>query len=76
MLINVLVYVQPFQTIFEHGSISPLWWLLIIWYAPALFFLEEGRKAVVRWQDRRRAVKAGTLPSRVEASLVTEGKEL
>jgi magnesium-transporting ATPase (P-type) len=71
VLINTLVYAQPFQTIFEHGPISPLWWLLIIWYAPAIFFLEEGRKAVMRWMDHRRAMSA-----RVEVSLVTEGNEL
>jgi magnesium-transporting ATPase (P-type) len=76
LLINILVYVSPFQTLFEHGPIAPLWWFLIIWYAPALFLLEEGRKAVIRWLDRQRALKVSTPPSKVEASLVTEGKEL
>ncbi len=60
LLINTLVYVQPFQTVFEHGPISPLWWFFIIWYAPVLFLLEEGRKAVVRWRDRRHPARAAT----------------
>ena len=73
VLINTLVYVQPFQTIFEHGPLPPQWWLFIIWYAPALFFMEEGRKAVVRWRDRRSAT--GTAHSTAPVHAV-EGENL
>jgi magnesium-transporting ATPase (P-type) len=59
VLINILVYVQPFQALFEEGAISPLWWLFIIWYAPAMFFMEEGRKFIVRRRDSRRGALAG-----------------
>jgi Ca2+-transporting ATPase len=71
-LINILVYVQPFQTVFEEGPISPLWWLFIIWYAPVLFLLEEGRKAVVRWQDRRRPAPAVAISAASESVHATE----
>jgi magnesium-transporting ATPase (P-type) len=59
VLINILIYVQPFQTLFEHGSVSPLWWFFVIWYAPAMFFMEEGRKTIVRRRDRRQAALTG-----------------
>jgi P-type Ca2+ transporter type 2C len=58
ILINILVYLPPFQMIFEEGPIPPGWWLLIVWYAPILFILEEGRKAFVRWLDGRRGASA------------------
>jgi hypothetical protein len=71
-LINIVVYVQPFQTVFEEGPISPLWWAFIIWYAPVLFLLEEGRKAIVRWQDRRRPVPAVAISAASESVHATE----
>jgi hypothetical protein len=63
ILINILIYVPPFQALFEEGPVPPVWWLLLIWYAPALFLLEEGRKAIVRWQDSPRR-KSGAVSSR------------
>ncbi len=66
ILINVLVYVQPFQSVFELGNLNPLWWLFIIGYAPILFLLEEGRKAIVRRQQRRGIVRSGQLVEEVK----------
>jgi P-type Ca2+ transporter type 2C len=52
-LITVLIYVQPFQTIFEHGPLPLPYWAFIAAYAPLMFLAEEARKAVVRWRDTR-----------------------
>jgi P-type Ca2+ transporter type 2C len=52
-LITVLIYVQPFQTIFEHGPLPLPYWAFIALYAPLMFLVEEARKAVVRWWDTR-----------------------
>jgi magnesium-transporting ATPase (P-type) len=52
-LISLLIYVQPFQAIFEHGPLPWQYWLFILFYAPLLFFAEEGRKAIIRWRGGR-----------------------
>jgi magnesium-transporting ATPase (P-type) len=64
ILINILVY-SPLDSVFELKAISPLWWFFIIWYAPVLFLLEEGRKFIVRRRDRRRVAPAGHAPDPV-----------
>ena len=53
-LINTLIYVQPFQTIFEHGPLPPRYWAFLFAYAPIMFLAEEARKAVMRKIEARR----------------------
>jgi len=73
LLINILVYVQPFQSVFELGPV-PFFaaWSFIIWYSPTLFILEEGRKFIVRRMDRRRPTATAVRPAPSELAHITE----
>ncbi|MFN8485044.1 MAG: cation-transporting P-type ATPase [Anaerolineae bacterium] len=51
----VLMVVPFFQRIFELGPLPWQYWLLIIFWAPIVFLAEEGRKAIMRWWERRLA---------------------
>ncbi|MGE5553365.1 MAG: cation-translocating P-type ATPase [Betaproteobacteria bacterium] len=53
-IINLLVYVQPFQGIFEHGPLPLPYWGVLALYAPAMFLAEEGRKAIERRCENRK----------------------
>jgi Ca2+-transporting ATPase len=55
-LISILIYVQPFQTIFEEGPLPPHYWAFLFLYAPVMFLAEEARKAVMRRIEARRFV--------------------
>jgi magnesium-transporting ATPase (P-type) len=54
-LISLLIYVQPFQAILEHGPLPLPYWGFLFLYAPVMFLAEEGRKAVMRGIKARRA---------------------
>jgi P-type Ca2+ transporter type 2C len=54
-LISVLIYMMPFQAMFEHGPLPLKYWGFLFLYAPVMFFAEEGRKAIMRRRERRRA---------------------
>jgi magnesium-transporting ATPase (P-type) len=43
-----LVYVPGLNTVFHQAPIPAWWWLVLIVWAPVVFFAEEARKAVVR----------------------------
>ncbi len=58
-LITTLIYVPPFQAMFEHGPLPIRYWALLFLYAPVMFLAEEGRKAVMRRLERRRAARRG-----------------
>ncbi len=53
-LISSLIYIQPFQTIFEHGPLPLPYWLFLFAYAPIMFLAEEARKGVMRKIEARR----------------------
>jgi Ca2+-transporting ATPase len=55
-LISILIYVQPFQAIFEEGPLPLLYWAFLFFYAPIMFLAEEARKAVMRRIEARRFV--------------------
>jgi hypothetical protein len=58
--ISILIHVQPFQTIFEHGPLPLPYWGFLFLYAPVMFLAEEARKAVMRKiEARRSASQAG-----------------
>jgi Ca2+-transporting ATPase len=54
-LISILIYTQPFQTIFEHGPLPLQFWGFLFLYAPVMFLAEEARKAVMRRIEARRS---------------------
>jgi magnesium-transporting ATPase (P-type) len=63
-LIGILVYVQPFQMIFEEGPLPLPYWGFLFLYPPVMFLAEEARKAVMRWIEARRPVKRPRLAGR------------
>ena len=42
--INILIYVQPFQRVFEHGPLGLYNWLVLIALIPTLLIADEIRK--------------------------------
>ncbi len=56
-LIALMIYAPPFQALFEEGPLPLKYWGILFLYPPIMFLAEEGRKAVVRALDRRRAAR-------------------
>ena len=52
--IFVLIYVQPFQRIFEHGPLGVIDWIFLFSLAPTLLIADEIRKYFIRRSFRRR----------------------
>jgi magnesium-transporting ATPase (P-type) len=55
IMINVLIYLQPFQRVFEHGPLGLIDWVFLLSLIPLLFVADEIRKYIVR-RMRPRAV--------------------
>lgn len=47
-MINILIYVQPFQSIFQHGPLALTDWLFLLCLIPLLFVADEIRKFILR----------------------------
>ncbi len=58
-LVNVLIYVRPFQKIFELAPLPFRFWAFLFVFPPIMFFAEEGRKALVRRWMRRKDLTGG-----------------
>jgi len=56
-LISILIYAQPFQTIFEHGPLPLQYWGFLFLYAPVMFLAEEARKGIMRRIEARRTAR-------------------
>jgi magnesium-transporting ATPase (P-type) len=56
-IIGILIYLPPFQTIFEHGPLPLRFWPFLLLYAPVMFLAEEGRKALVRRFEAKRLTR-------------------
>jgi magnesium-transporting ATPase (P-type) len=65
VMINTLIYVQPFQTIFEHGPLPLRYWLFLLMYPPIMFLAEEARKAIMRRIEARRPTRQPKLAARL-----------
>lgn len=61
-LISILIYVPPFQSIFEHGPLPLKYWAFLAIYPPAMFLAEEGRKMFLRRRDRKGGERIAPLP--------------
>ncbi|NTU71510.1 MAG: cation-transporting P-type ATPase [Coriobacteriia bacterium] len=48
IIINILIYVEPFQSIFEHGPLGVIDWVILLAMVPLLFVADEIRKFFVR----------------------------
>lgn len=55
VMIFILVYVQPFQSIFHHGPLGARDWVLLFSFVPLLLIADEIRKFIVRrWGARKK----------------------
>jgi len=61
-IISILIYVQPFQTLFEHGPLPLKYWAFLLIYPPVMFLAEEGRKMFLRRRDKTRGERMVPLP--------------
>ncbi|HLF27697.1 MAG TPA: cation-transporting P-type ATPase [Anaerolineae bacterium] len=48
VIIALLIYVLPLAGLFEHAPLPPVYWLGLMFYAPALYLLEWSRKRVAQ----------------------------
>jgi len=53
-IVCLLIYVPPFQGIFELGALPLEFWGMLFCYPPVMFLAEEGRKAYLRKKLLRR----------------------
>jgi hypothetical protein len=53
ILIALLVYMPFFQNIVGTAVFPAYNWLFLLAWAPALLVVDEARKALLRWRDRR-----------------------
>jgi Ca2+-transporting ATPase len=53
--ITVLIYVQPFQRIFQHAPLGVMDWVLLVALIPTLLIADELRKWYLRRRDARQA---------------------
>jgi magnesium-transporting ATPase (P-type) len=60
IVFSILVYVQPFQSIFHHAPLDVVDWLFLLCLVPALFLSDELRKWVVRRYFPLKAVEEET----------------
>jgi magnesium-transporting ATPase (P-type) len=48
IMINIFIYVEPFQSVFEHGPLDLVDWAILLALTPLLFVADEIRKFIVR----------------------------
>jgi magnesium-transporting ATPase (P-type) len=61
LLVNILIYVRPVREIFELAPLPISFWALLSVFPPIMFFAEEGRKAFMRWRERRKVIGGGAV---------------
>jgi magnesium-transporting ATPase (P-type) len=60
-LFAVMIYLPPFQSLFEEHPFPLSYWAILFLYPPVMFLAEEGRKAIMRRLERSRASKRSQL---------------
>jgi Ca2+-transporting ATPase len=60
-LFAVMIYLPPFQSLFEEHPFPLSYWGILFLYPPVMFLAEEGRKAIVRRLERNRAARRSQL---------------
>jgi magnesium-transporting ATPase (P-type) len=58
IIINILIYVQPFQRVFQHGPLGLLDWAFLLSLIPLLFVADEIRKYILRRRSPQATVPA------------------
>jgi Ca2+-transporting ATPase len=61
ILVSILIYVPPFQEIFELAPLPLQFWAFIFVYPSIMLLAEEGRKAFMRRWERRKGLTGGAL---------------
>ena len=52
-LLGILIYIPFMQPIFNTAPIGLREWAYLFMWTPVIFFLDELRKAILRWRERR-----------------------
>ena len=52
VIVSILMYVPPFQSLFELGPLPLKYWLFLTMYPVVMFGAEEARKAFLRRRER------------------------
>jgi Ca2+-transporting ATPase len=60
-LFAVMIYLPPFQSLFEEHPFPLSYWGILFLYPPVMFLAEEGRKAIGRRLERNRAARRSQL---------------
>jgi Ca2+-transporting ATPase len=58
-LMCLLIYVPFFRAMFNMAPFPALFWLFLLAWTPSLFVMDEVRKVLLRWGDRRRRMRDG-----------------
>ncbi|HLE24654.1 MAG TPA: cation-transporting P-type ATPase, partial [Thermodesulfobacteriota bacterium] len=54
VIINIIVYLPPFQKIFNTFSLDPVDWAFLLAFPPIIFLAEEGRKYIIRLNQKKK----------------------
>jgi Ca2+-transporting ATPase len=54
ILLMTLVYAPFMQAVFNTAPLGPLEWAYVLAWTPVILLADEGRKAGLRWLERRR----------------------
>jgi P-type Ca2+ transporter type 2C len=60
-LLSLLIYVPFLQEIFHTGPIGLREWAYIFAWTPVIFLVDEARKALLRWLERRKSMSSEVL---------------
>jgi magnesium-transporting ATPase (P-type) len=58
ILLGILVYTPFLQPIFNTAPIGLIGWLYVFAWTPVIFFLDELRKAILRWREGKISLNA------------------
>ena len=67
-MIIILIYVQPFQHVFQLGPLGLLDWAFLLCLIPLLFVADEVRKFIVRRRDPRKTPVIAPVSVKEEAA--------
>jgi len=56
-LLGILIYVPFFQPVFNTAPIGLREWAYLFAWTPVIFFIDEVRKAILRWRERTASLK-------------------
>ncbi|MBA4370280.1 MAG: ATPase [Coriobacteriaceae bacterium] len=68
VVVNILIYVRPFQSVFGLGPLGPLDWAVLLCLMPLLFVADEVRKYFLRRRSPRTGRPTALTPAKEDAA--------